>query len=102
MDERRRSIADELGGIEGADDGALGIAPAPESAPAGAEVSDAEHLVPGANHDDHRPDQAKPWYTSLAFESDQAGVGNDPPDAQEPLYPVDDADALDEDAAEDR
>jgi hypothetical protein len=102
MEEQRRSPADALGGIEGADDGSLGTSPAPESAPPGAEVPSVERLVPGANRDDHRPDEAKPWFTSLAFESDQAGVGNDPPDAQEPLYPADDADALDEDAAEDR
>lgn len=101
MDDRR-STADELGGIEGADDGALGTGPMPESAPPGAEVSDAEHLVPGTGYDDHRPDEAKPWFTSLAAESEQAGVANDPPDAQEPLYPADDAEALDEDADRDR
>lgn len=104
MDERRPT--DELGGIEGVDDGALGTAPAPESAPPGAEVSDAEHLVPGAGYDRHRPDEAKPWFTSLAAESEQAGVANDPPDAQEPLYPADDAEALirdsDEEDDEDR
>lgn len=93
MDDDRRST-DDLGAIEGVDDGALGTAPAPESAPPGAEVSDAEHLVPGADYDRHRPDEAKPWFTSLAAESEQAGVANDPPDAQEPLYPADDAEAL--------
>lgn len=95
--EERRKLADELGSIEGADEGALGTAPPPESAPPGAEVSDAEHLVPGAGYDQHRPDEAKPWFTSLAFESDQAGVANDPPDAQEPHYPADDAEALRDD-----
>lgn len=94
MDDRR-STADELEGIEGADDGALGTAPPPHSAPPGAEVSDAEHRVPGPEWDEHRPDEAKPWFTSLAAESDQAGVANDPPDAQEPLYPADDAARLD-------
>lgn len=93
MDERR-STSDDLGGIEGADDGALGTAPPPESAPPGAEVSDAEHRVPGAGFDEHRPDEAKPWFTSLAFESDQAGVANDPPDAQDPHYPADAHEAL--------
>jgi hypothetical protein len=101
MDERR-STTDELNSIEGADDGALGTAPGPESAPPGAEVSDAEHLVPGAGYDDHRPDEAKPWFTSLAAESGQAGVANDPPDAQDPLYPADDAEALDRDPGEGR
>lgn len=101
MDERR-STADELGGIEGVDDGALGTAPAPESAPPGAEVSDAEHLVPGAGYDEHRPDEAKPWFTTLAAESEQAGVANEPGDVQEPRHPPDDEapdDALGDDEA---
>jgi hypothetical protein len=34
-------------------------------------------------------DTSKPWFTSLAAESDQAGVANDPPDAQEPQFPTD-------------
>lgn len=93
----RRSTTDRLGGIEGAEESALGTGPAPESAPPGAEVSDAEHLVPGAGYDAHRPTESKPWFTSLAAESEQAGVANDPPDAQEPLYPADDHEALDED-----
>jgi hypothetical protein len=96
MDERR-STADDLDGIEGADDGALGTAPPPESAPPGAQVSDAEHRVPGAGFDEHRPDEPKPWFTSLAFESDQAGVANDPPDAQESHHPADDHEALRDD-----
>lgn len=89
MDERR-SAADRLGGIEGSDDGALGTGPPPESAPEGAELSGEEHLVPGASFDERRRDEAKPWFTSLAAESEQAGVANDPPDAQEPHYPVTD------------
>lgn len=93
--EDRRSASDELDTIEGADDGALGTGPAPESAPPGAEVSGEEHLVPGADFDTRRHgDEEKPWFTTLAFDSDQAGVGNDPPDAQEPLYPDDDDEAL--------
>ncbi|HSK92740.1 MAG TPA: hypothetical protein VLA76_01630 [Candidatus Angelobacter sp.] len=95
----RRSTTDRLGGVEGADDGALGTAPPPEGAPPGAQVSDAEHLVPGAGFDAHLPDEAKPWFTSLAAESDQAGVANDPPDAQEPLYPADDHEALEDEPA---
>jgi hypothetical protein len=93
--EDRRSVSDDLGSIEGADDSSLGTGPAPESAPPGAEVSDEQHLVPGADFDERRHGaEEKPWFTSLAFESDQAGVANDPPDAQEPLHPTDDDEAL--------
>ena len=87
MDERH--VADDLGGLEGADDGALGTAPPPQSAPPGARVSDAEHLVPGANFEQRPHDQAKPWFTSLAAESEQAGVANEPPDRTDPLFPED-------------
>ena len=87
MDERR--VADKLGGIEGADDGALGTGPVPQSAPPGATVAGDEHLVPGANFDDRPHDQAKPWFTSLAAESEQAGIANEPPDETDPLYPED-------------
>ena len=86
MDDTRRE-ADALGSIEGADSAALGLTGTPESAPAGAEVEDAEHLVPGATWDDTRATEAKPWQTTLAARSEQAGVANDPPDAQPPLYP---------------
>jgi len=82
MDDRR-STADRLDGLEGADPAALGIDAAPESAPPGAKVDDEEHLVPGANFDDVRRDQSKPWFTSLAAESSQAGVANDPADERE-------------------
>jgi hypothetical protein len=94
-----RSTADRLEGIEGVDDGALGTSPPPETAPPGAAVSGEEHLVPGATFDERRGYDEKPWATSLAFESDQAGVGNDPADAQEPLYPTDDADHTSDDAS---
>ena len=92
--DKDRSTTDRLEGIEGVEDGALGTSPPPETAPPGARVSDAEHLVPGADYDRHRPDEAKPWFTTLAAESDQEGVGNDPADAKEPLYPADDDEAL--------
>lgn len=85
MDDKRRA-ADGTGALEGADAAALGMDKPPESAPPGAEVEDAEHLVPGAHFADRRPDEAKPWQTTLAYESDQAGVANDPPDAQPPNY----------------
>lgn len=65
-----------LGAIDGADAGALGTAPPPETAPPGAHVEDVEHRVPGADFE--RPlRESKPWFTSLAFESEQAGVGNE-------------------------
>jgi len=86
MDDKGSTV-DRLGGLEGADAAALGIEAPPESAPPGAAVDDDEQLVPGAHFDDVRRDQAKPWFTSLAAGSEQAGVGNDPPEAQEPKFP---------------
>lgn len=88
MDEKRRSI-DHLGGLEGADAAALGVDAAPESASPAAAVDGDEVLVPGANADDRDLAQEKPWFTSLAYESDQVGVANDPPDVQEPQFPTD-------------
>lgn len=89
MDEKR-SAADKLGGLQGADAAALGVDAAPQSAPPGASVEDDEQLVPGASADDVDRHEAKPWFTSLAARSDQAGVANDPPDAQEPQFPTED------------
>ena len=64
------------GPLEGADAGAIGTAAAPETAPPGALVDDSEHRVPGAGFE--RPlRESKPWFTSLAAESEQAGVGNE-------------------------
>lgn len=65
---------------------ALGMGPAPASAPPGAAVDPTEELVPGAGFEEHPLTEAKPWHTSLAFESSQAGVGNDPPDSQPPAH----------------
>lgn len=84
-----------LPAIEGADRGALGLDPPPEPAPPGASVDPGEHLVPGADFADRLPTEAKPWFTSLAADSHQAGVANDPGDAQDPAVPAgrsDDAD----------
>ena len=89
-----RSAADRLAGIEGADDAALGLTQPPQSAPPAAEVDDEENLVPGANFGERLPTESKPWFTSLAAESGQAGVANDPPDAQEPQFPTSDDEAL--------
>jgi hypothetical protein len=91
MDDER-SPADKLQGIEGADAAALGLGPPPDSAPPAAEVDDSENLVPGADFALHPATDAKPWFTSLAAESGQAGVGNDPADAQEPEFPTSDED----------
>ncbi|MGH2429601.1 MAG: hypothetical protein ACRDGV_12130 [Candidatus Limnocylindria bacterium] len=71
-----------MGAIEGADAGALGMSEPPESAPPGAEVDDSEHMVPGGDFEEAPIREAKPWFTSLAAESDQAGVGNEPPEAE--------------------
>jgi hypothetical protein len=89
MDDKR-SVTERLGGIEGADPAALGVDQPPESAPAGAGVSDEEHLVPGADFAAEVADEVKPWSTSLAAESDQAGVANDPIEEQEPQFPESD------------
>jgi hypothetical protein len=78
--------------IEGADRGALGLDPPPESAPAGASVDEGEHLVPGADFADRLPTEPKPWFSSLAADSQQAGVSNDPTDAQDAAFPARDAD----------
>lgn len=77
MDERT-SDHDGPSVIEGADDAALGTAPPPESAPPGARIDDAEHHVPGPTFDGPATAE-KPWSTSLAAESDQAGVANEQP-----------------------
>jgi len=69
--------------MEGADAASLGTAP-PESAPPGARVDDAEHQVPGPTFDG--PGRVeKPWNTSLAADSEQAGVANDAEVTPDPL-----------------
>jgi hypothetical protein len=88
MDDKRSSV-DRLGGLEGADSAALGTDPPPETAPPGAQVVDEEHLVPGADFDQRPATDDKAWFTSLAADSSQAGVANDPSDAQEPEFPTD-------------
>jgi hypothetical protein len=92
MTDKERQLED-LDVIEGADAGALGIDEPPTSAPPGAAVDASETHVPGEPMDGPGH-EAKPWYTSLAAESDQAGVGNDPPDAQPPQFPTGDDEAL--------
>ena len=87
MDDKR-DATDKLGGLEGADAAALGTGDPPAPAPPSAQVETDERLVPGADADEVPRDEAKPWFTSLAARSDQAGVANDPPDAQEPEFPT--------------
>ena len=82
MDEKR-SAAERLGGLEGADEAGLGIDATPHEAPPGATIQDDVRLVPGADFDERRRDEAKPWSTSLAAASGQAGVANDPRDADD-------------------
>jgi hypothetical protein len=87
MDDKRANPEAEgrSGSLEGADAAALGMAPPPESAPPGAQVSDAEHLVPGAEFGRQVADEEKPWFASLSAESDQAGVMNEPLDSEEDI-----------------
>jgi hypothetical protein len=91
--DKDRTAAHEVNAIEGADAAALGQAPPPSSAPPGASVDPSEHLVPGADFEDHPATEAKPWSSSLAARDSQAGVANDPPDAQRVDSPLPDAEA---------
>ena len=92
MTDGQRQV-DDLDVIEGADAGALGIDEPPVSAPPGASVDAGQRSVPGAPMDGPGHER-KPWHTSLAAQSDQAGVGNEPPDAQDAQYPTGDDEAL--------
>jgi hypothetical protein len=78
---------DRLNVVEGADSASLGVAPSPESTPAEAQPADDVRLPPGADFDATPNHARKPWFTSLAAESQQAGVANDPLEEQEPRYP---------------
>jgi len=60
------------------------MTPSPESAPPDAQPPVDDQTVPGATLGERAGDEAKPWFTSLAAESGQAGVANDAPDAQAP------------------
>ena len=72
-----RATDDAPAALEGTDGAALGTTPPPEPAPPGAEVDATERRVPGPTFD--RPDHtAKPWASSLAAASHQAGVANNP------------------------
>ena len=92
MTDRQRQL-DDLDVIEGADAASLGIDEPPTSAPAGASVKADETHVPGEPMDGPGY-ESRPWYTSLAAESDQAGVANEPPGEQEAQYPTGDDEAF--------
>ena len=100
MDDKRPP-ARNRGALEGADPAALGVSDPPQPAPPGAQVDASEHLVPGAGFDDAPHTEAKPWNTSLAARSPQAGVANDPPDAQTPVFPAEEPEAGSEEADSD-
>lgn len=83
MDERRPDdTAPDV--IDGTDAAALGTAPPPESAPPGARVEEAETHVPGPTFDGPGRTE-KPWSSSLAADSAQAGVANEPDPTADPL-----------------
>ena len=86
MDDTRPPV-DRLRAVEGADSASLGLTGEPEPAPPGAQLEAGGELVPGAGDNEPRPNEVKPWHTTLAARDEQAGVANDPPDAQPPLYP---------------
>ena len=79
-----------MGAIEGADAAALGIdGRPPGEAPPSADADPGEEHVPGPSFDDVPRTDSKPWFTSLAAESPQAGVANDDPDEQPRQFPTD-------------
>jgi hypothetical protein len=83
MDDRRTD-QETPDAVDGIDPAALGTAPPPESAPPGARVDEAETHVPGPTYDG--PGRvAKPWSSSLAADSSQAGVANEPDATPDPL-----------------
>lgn len=74
MDER--SAHEGPPSLEPTDAAALGVSPPPETAPPAAEVDATERRVPGPAFDG--PDRSsKPWASSLAAASNDAGVAND-------------------------
>jgi hypothetical protein len=92
MDDKRGD-AEDLDVIEGADAASLGIDDPPTGAPPGARVDAGEAHLPGPTFDGPIR-EAKPWASSLAAESSQAGVANEPLDEVEPQYPESDDEAF--------
>jgi hypothetical protein len=98
MDDERPP-SERSGAIEGADDAALGRTPPPEPPSPAAQVDDDQQLVPGADFGDRVADESKPWSTTLAYESGQAGVANDHPAEQDRQFPQGDDEAVEDDRA---
>lgn len=67
-----------LGSIAGADRAGLGLDGGPDSAPSGAQVDPSEADVPGPEYGDFPATAEKPWGTTLATKSDDAGAGAGP------------------------
>lgn len=67
-----------LGSIEGADRAALGLDAEADSAPPGAQVDPTEADLPGPKFGDFPASDEKPWETTLATKSDDAGIGAEP------------------------
>ena len=68
-----RDEKDRLGSIPGADDAALGLTPTPGLDPPAAEVDASSSLTPAAFDHEAAVRESKPWATSLAYQSPQAG-----------------------------
>jgi hypothetical protein len=75
----REPKRDPSGAIEGVDQAALGVSPPPTPAPSGASVDPSEELVPGATKGVRDTTESKPWFTSLAADSEH-GVSDEPDD----------------------
>jgi hypothetical protein len=67
-----------MGSIEGADRAGLGLDAEPEPAPRAAQVDPTEAHVPGPVWGDLPATDRKPWQTSVATKSDDAGIGAEP------------------------
>ncbi|HET8570396.1 MAG TPA: hypothetical protein VFN14_00715 [Candidatus Limnocylindria bacterium] len=67
-----------MGSIEGADRAGLGIDAEPEPAPVAAQVDPSKTHVPGPAWGDLPATDRKPWQTTLATKSDDAGIGAKP------------------------
>ena len=68
---------DRLRSISGADAAALGLTPTPGLKPPAAQVDPTSTETPAAFDQDAAVREAKPWSTSLAYQSPQVGVDAD-------------------------
>jgi hypothetical protein len=67
-----------MGSIAGADRAGLGLDAEPETAPSGAQVDPSESELPGPDFGTFPTTAEKPWETTLATKSDDAGIGAEP------------------------